>query len=381
MCRYRCVSVILLVLVSSVTQARYPVREPRLSLVYVVGVTLVQPRGGGVATAAAEAVCAVLRTEGFTVEVVDSLAVEPSAYFGLSPAPATSHLIVGFRSQDNQAVQTTVYTKGIPSARTLQAESPDALATKIKQYLGSEIMVLQRTRTVPAVDEFSMHMQNGLRLMLQDKNTNAAIAEFTEASRLRPGDATPHMNIALAYARPGNLEPRKKHIEEGLRVDPENVTLKNEQAVLFLDEGQYREAIRVLRELPPDDPVVQWNLSDAYWNLGEKNNAAEELKRIIKMGADPRLTDIAETRLLQLEKDASKLAIMPIGLLVSLIGLSCVAMIGAIILLAHFVTRRSAILRGLKAGDLLALRVQIAVTSISCIFGLLTVILPKIISK
>jgi hypothetical protein len=375
MFRGRLVSLGLLVLLSSATYASEPVIDIREA----VRVAVVKPSDAGAATTAFDALDVTLRLEGFNVERVDSLTGRPSEY--LDKAPSTHHLIVGFRSSDSNGVESAVYTQGTPSPRTFRAKSPDELVSQITEYLGSEDMVMRRIPIVRATDEFSQHMKNGLRLMLDEKNMSGAISEFTEASRLRPRDPIPHVDLALAYHHTGNREQQKKQVEEGLYLDPENLPLRNEKAVLFLEEDRFREAIGVLRELPRNDPVVQWNLSSAYWNLGERENAIAELKLIIEVQADPKLASIAETRLQELDKDASKLAMLRRSLWVSLVGLGCIAAIGAIILLARFATRGSTALNGLKPGDVLALRVQIGVTAISCVFGLLTVMLPKVIAK
>jgi Flp pilus assembly protein TadD len=375
MCRYRRVVAGLLVLLSGAALASEPVRDVRRE----VGVTLVKTSGGGVAAVALDALDRRLTVEGFDVTLVDSLPEQPSEYLG--KAPLIKHLIVNCLSTNSQDVEATVYTRGVPSPRTFQAKSPNELVSKISAYLGSETMVMQRISTVLGPDAFSKHIQRGLQFMLVEKDMNAAIGEFTEASRLEPQNPLPHQDLALVYRQTGNQVQRRKHIEEGLRLDPENEPLKNEKAVLFLEEDRFREAIAVLRELPPDDPVAQWNLSLAYWNLGEKESATAELKRIIELQADPRLASIAESRLQELEREAARLAMMRKSLWVSLVGLGCVGVIGCIILLARFATRGSRTLKGLKPSDVFALKVQVVVTAISCVFGLMTVILPRVLAK
>jgi tetratricopeptide (TPR) repeat protein len=222
-------------------------------------------------------------------------------------------------------------------------------------------------------------MNEGIRSLLVEKDTNTAIREFTEAARLRPQDAVPYFNLARAYGQAGNQELRIKNIEEGLLRDPENKALKNEKALILIDKKEFREAISVLKELPADDPVVAWNLWFAYRNIGENDNAVAELKRIIEVQADSRIATSAEKQLHELEDDAARLSTMRRSLWIALLGLGCVAVIGTIILLARFASRGSTKQKPTKPADVLALKVQIIVTAISCVFGLLTVVLPRII--
>ena len=340
-----------------------------------VPVTLVNSRDAGVATIAVKRLSEALVADQFPVEIVASLPGQPVKYF--REHPEINHLIVGFLPYDKQGVEVYIYTQAMPSPKAIQAKSVNELVLKVTEYLKCEKMVLHRSKISKITDAFSSHMSSGLRYLLDEKDMHEATRQFVKASRLIPNDPRPHFNLALAYKQIGNHDKRKEHVEIGLKLDPESNDLRNEKAVILLMEGRFMQAIEVLKELPRDNPRIQWNLAFAYLKLGEREKAIAELRQIIKLEADTHVTSIAEYRLNKLEKDSKRLSIALKALWVSLIGL---AAIGVITLWIRFLTKEPSCKKGINRKTVSALNVaRVVVGLISSVFSLFTILLDKLV--
>jgi len=109
--------------------------------------------------------------------------------------------------------------------------------------------------------------------------TDAAIASYEEALRLRPDYAEVHGNLGMAlFAKPGRQAEAITHLETAVRLKPELFQAEcNLGNVLLSQPGREEEAIRhyqhVLR-IRPDLPEIQTNLGIALLRLPGRETEA-----------------------------------------------------------------------------------------------------------
>ena len=123
------------------------------------------------------------------------------------------------------------------------------------------------------------------------RRTDDAIAEFREAIRLRPGDATARYNLANALQARGRLDEAIIEYREATRLRPGFAEAHcNLGAILCRTgrdlpggEAELREAIR----LRPDDAAAHLNLGHALKLEGRRDEAATAFREAIRL--DPGL--------------------------------------------------------------------------------------------
>ena len=122
----------------------------------------------------------------------------------------------------------------------------------------------------------------------------AALPEFREAARLRPGSAVNHVNLAQALTRGGEYAAAVAALEQALALDPDLANAHHDLGYLLgerLDEPErslahYREVIR----LRPLDPSGYFNVGTALLELGELDAGAQHLGRAVELDpGDPLL--------------------------------------------------------------------------------------------
>jgi tetratricopeptide (TPR) repeat protein len=102
-----------------------------------------------------------------------------------------------------------------------------------------------------------------------------ATAHYDTAIRLRPTDARPRLLAALLTG-PGHPRgaPQRKFIEEAMRLDPHNVTIRWEAALLYLEWGDRDAALAHLTYVLAVDPLQR----DAAFHLA---------RMLLRPGQDP----------------------------------------------------------------------------------------------
>lgn len=380
--------IILLIVIVHVCHAMRPPRGDRsLVVIKIMPSEGTQPMPEIVSNAIGSLLDA-LKADQFKVEVVSGTQVDPRQC--LEQNPTTHHVIAGLLRVEDTGIQASVYTQTTPTPKRFQTSKVSYLVAQVREYLESEEMVRLRIgmREIPenisalAQDkQYAAHIQRGLHYMLEKNDLNEAINAFEAASEVKPDSAIPHLNLALCYKRKGENEKSRQHVESGLKIDPQNRDLRNQEALLLMTEDRFKEAIIILEDLPEDDPIILWNLAYAYFQVKELGKAKEHLQKIVELDADQSIMIIAKARLTELNENKKKLQRTKSALWIALSGLGCV---GASALIIVIVRRAGKQVTGsvkLKPGDALALKVQVSIALVSGLFSILTLVLTRMLNS
>jgi TolB-like protein/lipopolysaccharide biosynthesis regulator YciM len=105
----------------------------------------------------------------------------------------------------------------------------------------------------------------------------AADREFQKALDLRPSFADAHFSYSRFLAASGRMPEAIAELHRAEELDPRELSLKANTALLFYFQGRYDDALRALVEISRADP----SLSVAHWGMGlayeQKGSGAEAL--------------------------------------------------------------------------------------------------------
>jgi TolB-like protein len=116
----------------------------------------------------------------------------------------------------------------------------------------------------------------------------AADREFQKALELRPSFADAHFSYSRFLAASGRMPEAIAELHRAEELDPRELSLKANTALLFYFQGQYDDALRALVEISRADPslsVAHWGMGLAYEQKGagaEALAALEEAARLSK---------------------------------------------------------------------------------------------------
>jgi tetratricopeptide (TPR) repeat protein len=318
----------------------------------------------------------------------------------LETHPDVYHVIAGLSADRQTGAKAHVYTQGQERPSTFRAESTRILVSRIRTHLKSRKVVNRRAEQ-PSKDSFVEHINLGLQC-LDKKQLHKAITEFEKAAKIKSKRPLPYYNMALCYKQLGDQENRAAMVTKGLEFGPTNDELLNERALLYMMERDFLQAEETLREADQDNPTIQFNLAYSYRQLGYQDKEKDAMHKVVELQGNPHLEMLAEHRLRQLkekdrelkekdsqleqtvsEMDATSEWAESVrwGLWIALGGLGCVAISGVIILLVRGTGRKLTATPTLKPEDRLALKVQIGMTVVSGLFGILTVVLTGLLSR
>jgi len=88
--------------------------------------------------------------------------------------------------------------------------------------------------------------------------------EFRTALDLRPNFADAHFSYSRFLAASGRMEEAVAEIRQAEELDPRELSLRANRALLFYFQGRFDDALRDLVEISRDDPA----LSTARWGIG-----------------------------------------------------------------------------------------------------------------
>jgi tetratricopeptide (TPR) repeat protein len=114
-----------------------------------------------------------------------------------------------------------------------------------------------------------------------------AIANFTEAIRLRPDDADPYHNRGKAYGRMGDYDKAIADFTEAIRLRPDSARMYYNRGLTYGRMGDYDKLIADYTEairLKPDYVMAYWFRGVAYWNKGEHDRSIADLTEGIRLG-------------------------------------------------------------------------------------------------
>src|ERR1700737_4750821 len=90
-------------------------------------------------------------------------------------------------------------------------------------------------REVP--ESFEVHELLGLVYSAQSQDAKAS-AHLEKAVRLRPGSASPRMNLAINLAQLGKLNPAQREFKKAVELEPQNYDATHTLGRLFFPAGR-----------------------------------------------------------------------------------------------------------------------------------------------
>jgi hypothetical protein len=130
--------------------------------------------------------------------------------------------------------------------------------------------------SLPAAATIGMLCYNAGALCLKQKQSDAAIAYYRESARRIPGFVEAKGNLALAYAKKGNLDTALVLFEELFAAYPDLVNLAANYGAVAMAAKQYRRALEIFRkglDYFPGDTILYLRAAKAYACLGVKDSA------------------------------------------------------------------------------------------------------------
>jgi tetratricopeptide (TPR) repeat protein len=121
---------------------------------------------------------------------------------------------------------------------------------------------------------------------LQAGRVSDAIAQLTEALRLKPADAEAHSNLASALQLQGRPAEALPHAREAQRLKPDDDRVLFNLGNAMMASGQVEEAIRALRratELNPENADAHFNLAVIVGPRNRIDEAIAHLRKAIEI--------------------------------------------------------------------------------------------------
>jgi tetratricopeptide (TPR) repeat protein len=131
------------------------------------------------------------------------------------------------------------------------------------------------------------HLNLGIALADQQQ-TEAALAEFSEASKLAPGGAAPHYNKGRVLGELRRYEEALPELQKAARLDPTVPDVWYRLGIAEREQQHYAEAVKALQQalkLAPRNADASYLLGQSYQNLDRMQDAIPAWKRALE--ADP----------------------------------------------------------------------------------------------
>jgi len=119
--------------------------------------------------------------------------------------------------------------------------------------------------------------------------SDAAITEFQEAIRLRPGSAQAHNNLGLGIVRQGQLDEGISQYHEAIRLKPDYALAHSNLGIALARKGQMDDAIREFQRavrLKPEFAEAHYNLGIALARKGQNDEAIREFREAVRLKPD-----------------------------------------------------------------------------------------------
>lgn len=122
----------------------------------------------------------------------------------------------------------------------------------------------------------SAHQSNG--------NIDRAIAEYEKVLELRPNSSVALNNLAWLYFQEKNEKKRALgYAKRAHKLSPDNVAILDTYGWLLLETGSLQQGFGMLYKAASnsDNESIHYHLAVAHSRIGERDNAIEELKRLV----------------------------------------------------------------------------------------------------
>jgi tetratricopeptide (TPR) repeat protein len=163
-----------------------------------------------------------------------------------------------------------------------------AVTARDVRYWNNSEALFTRALQLTEPNVFALHNLGTAKLLRND--TNGAIADFAECTRLQPGN--PHVRRAWGYALrvAKRYDEAKTQLATAIRINPKDPRSWDAMGNLYGDQNKWREAadhFAVAVELKADEFDSWINLAVAHKHLDENDAAATDLQTALRI--NPRL--------------------------------------------------------------------------------------------
>ncbi|HEV2424569.1 MAG TPA: tetratricopeptide repeat protein [Terriglobia bacterium] len=120
----------------------------------------------------------------------------------------------------------------------------------------------------------------------QKRDFPRAIGAFESALKIDPHSSVTHTNLGNIYSAEQKFDLAEREFGLTLRQDPADRQANYNLGVLLLADKQPKPAITYFRRVKPQDQQTLFNLSQAYFLAGDKQNGLEVAKSLSELGKD-----------------------------------------------------------------------------------------------
>ena len=160
-----------------------------------------------------------------------------------------------------------------------------AVAARVQVHYWQSSMTLWKHALDVTTDNYAAHTYYGNALAARG-DVSGAIAEYTEAIRIRPDYAEAHNNLGPALANQGKVDDAIQQFVEAIRLRPNYADAYSNLGVALASQGKFDAAIARYSEalrLDPDHARARGNLGLALLAQGRTSDAERELELALRM--------------------------------------------------------------------------------------------------
>lgn len=160
-----------------------------------------------------------------------------------------------------------------------------AVATRLQARYWESSMTLWRHALAVTRDNYAAHTYYGNALS-ERGDLQGAIAEYSEAIRIRPSYPEAHNNLGPALAQTGRIDDAITEFRGAIKLRPNYADAHNNLGVALASQGRFDDAITEYTEalrLDPDHAKARTNLGLALQARGRTADAVRELEQAVKL--------------------------------------------------------------------------------------------------
>ena len=121
--------------------------------------------------------------------------------------------------------------------------------------------------------------------LFEQGRADEAIQQFAEVTRLTPSSSSAYANLGGAYQFKGDNRAAEEAYRRAVAIEPSASALSN-LGTLHYFEGNFLQAVedyRAATRLTGFDQTIWGNLGDAYWQLGQRDQAIAAYRRAVEL--------------------------------------------------------------------------------------------------